>query len=85
MNESSVIQHWTEQGIKEGLGQGEKKGVLESLMDILEFHFPHDELQHLKPILENIEELQQLKQLRQQALQVSSLDEFRSILSSNGN
>ena len=74
---SSVIQHWTEQGMR--------KEAFESLMDILEFHFSHDEVQHLKPILENIEELQQLKHLRHQALQVSSLDEFRSILSSNGN
>lgn len=77
MYASSVIQHWTE--------QGERKGVFESLIDILEFHFSHDEVQHLKPILENIEELQQLKQLRHHALQASSLDEFRSILSSNGN
>ena len=101
MYASSVIQHWTEQGIKkgleqgreegleqgreEGLEQGERKGVLESLIDFLEVHFSHDEVQHIKPILENIEELQQLKQIRHQALQVSSIDEFRSILSSNGN
>ena len=81
MYASSVIQHWTEQGIK----QGERKGVLESLINILEFRFPPDEVQPLKPILESIEELQQLKQLRYHALQVSSLDEFRRILSSNGN
>ena len=35
MYASSVIQHWTEQGIE----QGERKGVLESLINILEFHF----------------------------------------------
>ena len=59
--------------------QGHKKAALEVLIEILEFHFPPDEVQTLKPILKNIEELQQLRQLRQQALQVSSLDEFRSI------
>ncbi len=78
MYASSVIQHWTEQGIE----QGERKGVLESLINILEFHFSPDEVQPLKPILESIEELQQLKQLRNHALQVSNLDEFRRILSS---
>ena len=77
MYASSVIQHWTE--------QGKREGVLESLINILEFHYSPDEVQTLKPILENIEELQQLKQLRQQALEVSNIDEFRSILSSNGN
>ena len=81
MYESSVIQHWTEQGIE----QGERKGVLESLINILEFHFSPDEVQQLKPILESIEELQQLRQLRHHALQVSSLDEFKHILSSNEN
>ena len=89
MYASSVIQHYTEQGIKQGIEQGieqgERKGVLESLINILEFHFSSDEVQHLKPILESINELQQLKQLRQHALQVSSIDEFKHILSSNGN
>lgn len=78
MYASSVIQHWTEQGREEG----KREGVLESLINILEFHFPSDEVQHLIPILENIEELQQPKQLRQHALQVSNLDEFKHILSS---
>ena len=79
MYASSVIQHWTEQGREEGREEGMRKEAYESLIDILEFHFPPDEAQTLKPILENIEELQQLKQLRHQALQVSSLDEFRRI------
>ena len=82
MYESSVIQHFIEQGIKKGFEQGKKKAALESLIEILESRFPLNEVQPLKPILESIEELQQLRQLRQHALQVSSLDEFRSILSS---
>ena len=85
MYASSVIQHWTEQGREEGREEGKREEAFESLMDILESHFPHGEVQTLLPILENIEELQQLKHLRHQALQVSNLDEFKSILSSNGN
>ena len=81
MYESSVIQHFIEQGIK----QGKRKGVLDSLINILEFHYSPDAVQPLKPILESIEELQQLKQLRHHALEVSNLDEFKQILSSNGN
>ena len=86
MYESSVIQHFIEQGKKkgfeQGLKQGKKKAALESLIEILEFRFPPNEVQPLKPILESIEELQQLRQLRHHALQVASLDDFRRILSS---
>ncbi len=78
MYESSVIQHFIEQGIQ----QGERKGILESLISILEFHFSPDEVYPLKPILESIEELQQLKQLQHLALQVSNLEEFKHFLSS---
>ena len=80
MYESSVIQHFTEQGIK----QGERKAAIESLLDVLEVRFQSSEVQTLKPKIESIEELQTLKQLHHEALQVSSLDEFRRILSSNG-
>ena len=93
MYTSSVIQHFIEQRIKkglnqgfeQGLNQGRKKAALEVLIEILEFRFPPNEVQSLKPILENIKELQQLRQLRHNALQVSSIDEFKHILSSNGN
>ena len=77
MYESSVIQHFTE--------QGERKGAIESLLDVLDVRFQSSEVQTLKPKIESIEELQTLKQLLREALQVSSLDEFRRILSSNGN
>ena len=76
MYESSVIQHFTE--------QGERKGTIESLLDVLDVRFQSSEVQTLKPKIESIEELQTLKQLHREALQVSSLDEFRRILSSNG-
>ena len=84
MYESSVIQHFTEQGIKQGIEQGERKGAIESLFDVLDVRFQHSEVQTLKPKIESIEELQTLKQLLREALQVSSLDEFRRILASNG-
>lgn len=89
MHASSVIRHYTEQGLKQGIEQGieqgERKEALESLIDILEFNFSTNEVQTIKPILENIDELQQLKQLRHQALKVSSIDEFEHILSEGVN
>ena len=50
MQESSVIQHFTE--------QGERKGTIESLLDVLEVRFQSSEVQTLKPKIESIEELQ---------------------------
>ena len=77
MYESSVIQHFTE--------QGERKGTIESLLDVLNVRFQSSEVQTLKPKIESIEELPHLRELLREAVQVSSLDEFRRILASNGN
>ena len=81
MHESSVIQHFTEQGIE----RGERKGILGSLLDVLESRFQTSEVHALKPTLENIEEIQYLRELLREAVQVSTLDEFKRILASNGN
>ena len=59
------------------------KGVLETLLDILEKRFSESEAQTLKPALERIEEEQHLKQLLDEAIHVKSLDEFRRILTSS--
>ena len=85
MHESSVIQHFTEQGIEQGIERGERKGVLASLVDVLESRFQPSEVHALKPALENIEEIQHLRELLREAVRVSTLDEFKSILALNGN
>jgi hypothetical protein len=72
MQQSSVIQYF------------ERKNTVENLLDVLEVRFQPSEVQTLKPSLESIEELQHLKELLREAVQVSSLDEFRRILASNG-
>ena len=84
MLESSTYRYILQQGIEQGIEQGERKGVLASLIDVLESRFQPNEVQTLKPALENIKELQVLKQLHHQALQVPNLEAFRSVLSSNG-
>ena len=73
MHQSSVIRYF------------KRKFALEALLDVSEVRFQPSEVQTLKLALEGIEELQQLKQLHREAVQVLSLDEFRRILSSNGN
>lgn len=85
MHESSVIQHFTEQGIEQGIERGERKGVLASLVDVLESRFQPGEVHALKPVLENIEEIQHLRELLREAVRVSTLNEFKSILALNGN
>ena len=85
MHESSVIQHFTEQGIEQGIEQGERKGILRSLLDVLESRFQTSEVHALKPTLKNIEEIQHLRELLREAVRVSTLDEFKRILASNGN
>ncbi len=76
MQETSFAQYFTE--------KAERKNTIELLIDVLEFRFQTDDVETLKPIIENIEELQKLKQLHQEALQVSNLDGFKRILASNG-
>ena len=73
MYESSVIQHFTE--------QGERKGAIESLLDVLEVRFQSSEVQTLNPIIESIEEYRNSAELHHEAVQVSSLDEFRQYIS----
>ncbi len=60
----------------------ERKKTIELLLDVLEVRFQPNNLQTLKPTLENIQEQQELKQLFLEAVQVSSFDEFKRILAS---
>ena len=59
-----------------------KGKTIELLLDVLEVRFQPNNLQTLKPTLENIQEQQELKQLFLEAVQVSSFDEFKRILAS---
>ena len=74
MQKSSFGQYFTQ--------KAERKNTIELLLDVLEMRFQPNNLQTLKPTLENIQEQQELKQLFREAVQVSSFDEFRRILES---
>lgn len=72
MQESSVIQHFTQQGMR--------KGTIDAILEVLEEQFQSNDVQTLKPVLENIEELQRLKQLLREAARANSLEAFKQTL-----
>lgn len=84
MQESSVIQHFTQQGIKQGIEQGIEQGIregtIEAIIEVLLVHFEADEVNTLKPMLERIEEIQYLKKLLQLAASTESLTKFKENL-----
>ena len=80
MQESSVIQHFTQQGIDQGIEQGIREGTIEAILDVLEVQIQSDEIQDIKPILENIEEVTHLKKLLKKAAQTDSLEDFKKNL-----
>ena len=82
MQESSVIQHFTQQGIEQGIGQGMRKATIDAILEVLEEQFQSKDVQTLKPELEKIEELQYLKQLLREAARANSLEEFKQTLES---
>jgi predicted transposase YdaD len=76
MQESSVIQHFTQQGIEQGM----RKGTIDAILEVLEEQLQSEDVQTLKPILEQIEELQSLKQLLREAARANSLEAFKETL-----
>ncbi len=80
-----ILQQGIEHGIEQGIEQGARESTIEGILEALEIQFRESGAQTLKPMLESIEELQRLKDLRRAVLQVNSLDEFKTLLASNGN
>ena len=76
MQESSVIQHFLQQGID----QGARNSLIEGILENLEVRFHAPNLQEIKELLEGIETLPRLRQLRRTSLQTLSLDAFLQTL-----
>ena len=72
MYESSVVQYFTEKGIEQG-GR-------EFLLDVLALRFQPEDVQQLASRIEAIEDVQRLKQLHRAAIQIPTLEAFRSLL-----
>ena len=73
MQESSVIQHFLQQGARESL--------IEGILENLEVRFNVRDLQTVASTLQRINAVQRLRELRREALQAPSLEAFQQILS----
>ena len=77
MYESSVVQYFTEKGIKQGIEQGIEQGIRESIQEVLELRFQPEAVRRLAARLRAIDDVPRLKQLHRAAIQVPSLEAFR--------
>ncbi len=80
MYESSIVQYFTEKGIKQGIEQGGRERTVEALLDVLEIRFGLAASDPLATRIAAIDDVQRLKQLHRAAIQVPSLEEFRRLL-----
>ncbi len=76
MQESSIIQYFTEQGIE----QGKKQYAVEAIFTVLDIRFQNSIAEKLKPFLEAIDDLERLDHLHRVAAQASDIDEFTDAL-----
>ena len=80
LRESSVIQYFKQEGIEEGIEQGERKSTLEGILEVLEIRFDMPETHPLSARIVAIDDLQHLKQLHRAAVQVPNLEAFQRVL-----
>ena len=78
--QSEVVQYFKELGMQEGIEQGARETIIESILEALEVRFSARGLEQLKSMLESVEGLQRLKELRREALRTYSLETFTQIL-----
>ena len=84
VQESSIVQYFTEksfeQGIEQGIEQGKKQHAVEAILTVLDIRFQNDVAVKLKPFLGAIDDLQRLDQLHRVAARASNIDEFTQAL-----
>ena len=84
VQESSIVQYFSEksfeQGIEQGIEQGKKQYAVEAILAVLEVRFQTDVAEKLKPFLRAIDDLQRLDQLHRVAARASNIDEFTQAL-----
>ena len=80
VQESSIIQYFTEKSFEQGIEQGKKQHAVEAILTVLEVRFQVDVAEKLKPFLGAIDDLQRLDQLHRVAARASNIDEFTHAL-----
>ena len=88
MQQSNIIEYWTEKATAEahqqGLQQGVKERALEDILEVLELRLQPDAARIFKPALEAIDDSQRLKQLFRAAILAENAEDFRQALESSG-
>ena len=80
VQESSIIQYYTEQALEQGIEQGKKQHAVEAILTVLEVRFQTDVAEKLKPFLGAIDDLERLDQLHRVAARAANIDEFTQAL-----
>ena len=80
IRESSLIQYFKQEGIEEGIEQGERRSTIEAILEVLEIRFDLSESHPLSTRIAAIDDLQHLKRLHRAAIQVPNLEAFQRML-----
>ena len=80
MQESSIIQYFTEKSFEQGMEQGKKQHAVEAVLTVLDIRFQNDVAEKLKPFLKAVDDLQRLDHLHRVAAQASDIKEFTDAL-----
>ena len=88
MQQSNIIEYWTEKAAAEahqqGLERGMKERAREDILEALELRLQPDAARPFMSVLETIEDPQRLRQLHRAAILAESPEDFRRALASNG-
>ena len=80
VQESSIIQYFTEKSFEQGMEQGKKQHAVEAVLTVLDIRFQNDVAEKLKPFLRAIDDLERLDHLHRVAAQASDIKEFTDAL-----
>ena len=80
LRESSFAQYLKQEGIEEGIEQGERRSTIEAILEVLEIRLDMPETPPLSTRIAAIDDLQRLKQLLRTAIQVPNLEAFQRVL-----
>ena len=80
MQESSIIQYFSEKSFEQGIEQGKRQYAVEAILTVLDVRFQTDVAEKLKPFLRAIDDLQRLDHLHRVAAQASDIKEFTDAL-----
>ncbi|MDE0012004.1 MAG: hypothetical protein OXU36_12710 [Candidatus Poribacteria bacterium] len=85
MQQSNIIEYWTEKATAEARQQSERESTRKHILEALALRFQFDTAHTFKPALEAIDDLRHLEQLHRAAILAESVEDFQRALEANGN